>query len=186
MNHLNDNQLQDYMEKSLVQTEYAECRAHLQACKECKQRYRNLQKLNTALHHIPLDHVLPEFTSNILRRLNIKESPSLTWKLFQYLSQVFALALVLTIVYLVFYFTGALQGIEANQSISYTQLIYNKIETGTLQGMKSFNMWLGKYFSFAFASNTYTLSIFLAIFFSIIALFDKFVIAPMMRRKTKI
>jgi hypothetical protein len=186
MNHLTTGELHNYVKGLLSQAEYNECDPHIQNCKQCAERVRIFQLLESVLPTVPLESVSPDFTQKVTEKLKIQEHPSLAWKILQNFAPVFALAIVLVIVYVILDYLGVLQGSQMQQSVQYTQSIYGKIVDGVAMSIKILNEWLQTYFSFAFTKNSYGLTVFLVLFFSAIAVLDKFLFVPMMRRKAKV
>ncbi len=83
------------------------------------------------------------------------------------------------LIYLGLHLAGVIQTTELQQETTVSQSVYNQIGGG----VQAFNDWMAKYFSFAFAKNTFGLASFIIIFFGVIALLDKYLIMPMMKKR---
>ncbi|MBI1805721.1 MAG: hypothetical protein HYR76_01565 [Ignavibacteria bacterium] len=181
MNHLTSNQLQDYADG--VATDRNDLEIHLRTCPVCTARLDALRKLETALRSVPLDRVSTDFTETMMKRLGIKESPSFAWTIFRNMAPLFALTIVIGIALMALKFSGVFQGSNIGQSIEATRSVYTSAGSSIATGVTTFNEWVGRYFSFAFAKSSFGLTMFLLAFFGVIALLDKFIFMPMSRRR---
>ncbi len=179
MNHLTSQQIQEYLEKRATN----EIELHLGGCRQCRRKADAAGMLERTLRSIPLEKAPPGFTERIVEQLGIRQRASFSWFLFKSLSPILALTIVAAIVFAVFKFTGAWHETELQQTATVTQTVYNQIGGSVNEGLQTFNGWMTKYFSFAFAKNTYGLTTFILIFFGVIALLDKYVLMPMMKKK---
>jgi anti-sigma factor RsiW len=179
MNHLTNPQIQEYVDG--VATNDME--THVRACPECLANVNICRKLEEALHALPPEPLQPRFTERVMNRLNIGEAPSFAWALLRNLAPIVGLVVVTGLVFVAFTIAGAFEETELQQSTAVTRTLYNQVGSVLGAGLEGFNGWVTKYFSFAFAKSTYGLTGFVLIFFGAIALLDKYVLMPMMRRR---
>ena len=175
MNHLTSEQLHDYIDGSLT----SDTELHLRTCPRCQKQAKALQALDRSLRSIRLEKPSERFTERVMKELGISASPSFAWTLFRNLAPLFALAIVIGVVVAALKFAGVFNTPEIRQTTAATQNVYHQIGLG----VQTFNSWMSKYFSFAFAKNTYGLTAFVFMFFGVIALLDKYVIMPRMRKR---
>ncbi|MBI4548801.1 MAG: zf-HC2 domain-containing protein [Ignavibacteriae bacterium] len=183
MKHLTSTQIQEYLDGLISGLSLNEIELHLRTCQDCQSKLNALKRIDRVLHRIQLERVSPSFTERVMKQLNIKESSSLAWTIFKNIAPLFALMLVTGIVLVVMYMSGALQGEELQQPIQQTQSVYNGFSSGVSSAIGALNEWISRYFSFAFARTTYGTTFFLIVFFSVVALLDKFLLMPMMRKR---
>ena len=179
MNHLTSHQIQEYV--GGVAPDAIEL--HVRLCSECQSNVSAFRALERAIRSIPLEKASPRFTERIMRSLSIKQSTSFSWMLFKNLAPILALMIVAGIVFAVLRATGVWQATELQQTATLTQTVYDQFGGSLNGGVQTFNDWMAKYFSFAFARNTYGLTAFVLIFLGAIALLDKYILMPMMKKR---
>lgn len=179
MNHLTLKQMHESAGTALP----AEIANHVRACPECRSRFDEFNLVDAAMKDMPPEETSPKFTESVMRRLGVGSAPSFAWMLLRNLAPILALAVVSGIAIAALNYFGAFQGSQLGQSTSALQSAYGKLGHQIGEGVGTFNFWLGKYFSFAFAKSSYGLTAFIFCFFGIIALLDKFVFAPMVKKR---
>jgi len=105
------------------------------------------------------------------------------WTIFKNIAPLFALMIVVGIVFGAMRIAGVFEGSTLQQSAQQTQSVYSQVSGKVTSVIGVLSDWLSKYFSFAFAKSTYGLTVFLIVFFSVVALVDKFFLMPMMRKR---
>jgi hypothetical protein len=118
-----------------------------------------------------------------MRRLGLKSAPSIAWVMFRNLAPALALLAVSVIAVLAMKYFGTFEGSDLQQSTSSIQRVSGTVSSELAKGIDAFDAWLGTYLSFAFAKTSYGLTAFLVFFFGVVALVDKFVLMPMMRKR---
>lgn len=181
MNHLTPNQLQDYAEGVAMDRNNLEI--HVRRCPDCMAKLDTIRKLDTVLRSVPLDRVSTSFTEKVMKQLGIKEAPSFAWTIFKNLAPLFALTLVVGIALVALKFSGVFQGTGVGQSVEASRSVYTSLSSNIAVGVTTFNGWLARIFPFAFAKSRYGLTVFLIAFFGVIALMDKFIFMPMIRKR---
>ena len=184
MNHIRIQELQDYQDGFSDSTESRTVELHLQTCNECRNRLAAIRQVGALLRRVPLEQAPDGFTEQVIQKLRIEPTPAYTWKLFEYLAPLLALAGIIGVVYALLRFTGAYENSEVQQSVQFTQSIYQSVGATVTGGLTAVNTWMEKYLSFAFAKNSYGLTTFLLVFFGAIALLDKFLLMPLLRKRT--
>ena len=179
MNHLTPHQLQEYVDGMLTN----EMEFHVRTCSECQLQVDAFRKVERTLRKFPLEKASPQFAERVMQQLGIKQSSSLTWMLFKNMAPLVALTFVAGILYAALRVAGVFQETELQQTTSLTQNVYNQLGGSLSSGVQAFNDWMAKYFSFAFAKNTYGLTAFVIGFFVVIGLLDKYILMPMMRKR---
>lgn len=179
MNHLTSEQI----EEVIVGKQSDEVEMHLRRCPECEERVHIVKKMERLLRSIPLERVDPEFTQRVLRNIGIIPPPSLMWTILKNVAPMAALVSVVGISVATLRYFGVFQGTHLQESASGMQSVYDHL-TGPIAGsVAALNAWLAKYVSFAFAKTSYGLTSFLVSFFAVVALLDKYVLKPKLRRK---
>ena len=179
MNHLTSDQIQDFIDGVISN----EAELHLRQCSPCQSKMRAYKKLDRTLRSVPLDEPPQNFTQRVMQQVGVRQLPSFSWTLFKNLAPLFALTLVAGIAFVALRMAGVFEGTEVQQSTNAAQTIYDQVGRSVSGGVQAFNGWMAKYFSFAFAKSSYGLTAFILIFFGVIALLDKYLIMPMMKRK---
>ena len=177
MNHLTQQQFLEAVEGPLSN----ELEFHLRSCHQCEQTMNTYKQAERALHNVPLEKVPENFTTTLMRQIGLKESSSFAWSLSKNIAPIFALFLVVGIALAAVKFSDLFGGPEVAGQAS--QSVYHNIGQEVKGGMTALNGWISTYMSFAFAKDTIGLSVFVLIFFGVIALFDRYLLMPMMRRR---
>lgn|GEM_PF-2011581 len=184
MEHPTEITLQEYSDRMLDRATEAALDDHVRLCEECALKLRAFRLLDEKLREIPPDRAEKDFTRRVMASLHIDPAPAVYWSIAKYLAPVFSLILVLSIVFAVFYFSGAIQGPENRQSNGRIWAVGEYAGNMATGGIKALNAWGGKYFSFAFAKENFNLTIFLLIVFAGVAVLDKYFLVPMMRKRS--
>lgn len=179
MNHLTSQQFLEYTDGLFGH----EIELHLRSCPECRQTLNGYKKVERTLHNIPMEKPAPDFTTAVMRQIGLNEASPFAWSLLKNIAPVLALALVVGITVTALKLTGMFEGSEIAGPGSATQSVYNDIGHGVKGGMTALNNWVSTYMSFAFAKTSYGLTAFIVVFFIFIALLDKYLIMPMMRKR---
>jgi anti-sigma factor RsiW len=179
MNHLTSDQVQEYVDGALS----SDVELHLRGCSLCQSRVNAFRTIDRSLRSLPLEEASPKFTERVLRELGLRSTPSFTWLFFRNLAPFLALTFVAGVLILALKVTGKFDSTELGQTSVATQEVYKQVGGGVSTGLQAFNSWVGNYLSFAFAKNTYGLTAFIFIFLGGIALLDKFLIMPMMKKR---
>jgi len=183
MNHLTSTQLQEYADGSANAQIRDDIEIHLQTCAECTAKYKAIRQIDSALRKLPLDDASPDFTQTVMARLKIKESPSIIWSIFKNLAPLFGLIIVVGIIYAALKISGVYDNSGLGESVQATQSVYNQVGNSVSSGISTFNGWLENLFPFLYTKSSYGLTAFLVVLFIIVALLDKFVFMPMMKRR---
>jgi hypothetical protein len=184
MEHPTEIMLQEYSGRMLDRAIQNALDDHVRLCEECALKLRALRLLDEKLREIPPDSAEKDFTRRVMASLRIDPAPAVYWSIAKYLAPVLSLILVLVVVYAVFYFSGAIQGPENRQSAGRVSAMGEYAGTMATDGIKALNAWGGKYFSFVIAKGSIDLTIFLLIVFAGVAALDKYILVPMMRKKS--
>ncbi len=181
MNHLSNEHLQRYADGICNGEDIPMIETHLQLCTECGRKLKLLRRTDEVLRSLPLEQPSADFTQSVMKALRIQEAPSLLWIFLKNFAPVVALTVVIGATFMILSYTGVFQG--SQNSITNAEGLYRQAEKSLSGGIQTFNSWLGTYVSFAFAKNSIGLTGFLLVFFAGIALFDKFVLMPMLRKR---
>lgn len=183
MKHLTLTQHQEYIDGKENESTYNEMELHLRTCATCNALLKSFKQIESTLRSVPHEQVSTNFTLRVMERLRIKESPSFLWSIFKNLAPLLGLFIVIGIVYGVMKFTGTLESSGVGESITATQSAYNSVATKISTGVSAFNGLLKKLFPFLYAKSSYGLTVFLIVLFIIVALLDKFIFMPIIRKK---
>lgn len=183
MNHITSELIQEYSDGVLNTEMQNIIKMHLAGCKLCRDNLNSFQVVDSALQKMLLENTNPHFTHRVMERLGIKESPSIIWSIFKNLAPLFGLIIIVSIIYGVLKFTDKLDGSGVGESITATQSVFNTASSGVSNGISTFNLWMKNIFPFLYTKSSYSLAAFLIVFFIIVALLDKFIFMPIVRRK---
>ena len=179
MNHLSYLQLQEVLAGDATR----EQELHASRCAACRAGIEELRRIDITLRSLPAERTTGEFEGNVMRRIGLRSSPSFVWILFKNIAPAFALLLVSVIVVATLNYFGAFEGSGLQQSASNLQSATDWLSTEVAQVTSTFTQWLEKYFSFAFAKSSYGLTAYVVFFLAAVALVDKFLLMPMMRKR---
>ena len=190
MNHLTSQQVQEIIDGTVTN----EMELHLRTCSICQSNVSAFRKLDRTLRSMAPENASTNFTERVMRqaglpelaerrRAGIEQSSSFAWMLLKNLAPLIALTLVVGIALAALKIAGAFQDTGLAQSVSATQTVSHQLGSSVDTGIQALNGWVAKYFSFAFAKNTYGLTAFILIFFGVIAVLDKYILMPMMKKR---
>jgi hypothetical protein len=182
MSHPSEYQLQQFIDKILDEEQGRSISLHLLSCVPCAQRVRRLERMETLVKRSLTERAPAGISENVLNRLGIHEAPSFAWTILKNLAPVFGLVIIGVVVFLVFKVTGRLEDPAIQSSLQAGQSVYAKIGQSLTSGIGAFNHWMKTYIPFAFAGNSGLLTAFITLFLLAIALLDRFIFAPMMRK----
>src|SRR5437867_6745105 len=160
-----------------------ETEEHLRICAECRSRLISYQNLDKLLHKISPDPVSPNFVERVMKKIDMRSPPSLSWMILKNLAPLFALTLIIGIVFFALQLSGSLEGSQVQTTGSASRSMYDPIGGGISGGVSALNGWIAKYFSFPLAKDKYGLAAFLIAFFLIVALLDRYLLSPMIKRR---
>ena len=180
MNHFSSIQFQEYLDGVLDETISKNIRLHLETCLECSAKMKSLKEFELLLRNMPLEHTSNKFTERVMSKLGIEETPHFVWEFFKNLAPVVALALLIGILYVVFQYTGAFQNSHMQQS---SGSVYNTLTNTMRDGVAVYKDFTEKYLPFFYQRTTSLLILFSVVFFGAVALLDKYLLVPMMKRK---
>lgn len=183
MKHFTSDRIQDYIDGIVDENFRIEIESHLPTCIECTEKYKVIKKLEETLRKLPLEQVDTNFTHKVMTKLGIQESPSIVWSVLKNIAPIFALILIVSIIYGMFKISGVLEGSGIGESIISTQSAYETLTRGFSDGVSTFNLWIKNLFPFFYAKNNLGLTIFLVVLFIIVALLDKFILMPLVKRR---
>ena len=183
MEHITEQILQEFIEKRLSSQETRIVSSHLSGCSSCNEQMKSYSLLHRTIKQIPLEKVSSDFTTQLLKKLNIKEAPSFLWNLLTNIAPLLLITVVLVILVGALQVSGALNTPEVSNSIQLTQKAYSVVSDGLTSGSQTVNSWLNTLFPFKFASEGLTFTIFLICFLSAIALLDKFLFIKLLRKR---
>ena len=181
MNHPTPEQLYDLIDGDTEATSRNAVEAHLRDCPECRKTVGGFKWLGEAIRRAPLERAPEEFTRKVMKEL--EESSSLAWTILKNLAPFVALLIVAGLVLIILQVSGSFDGSGVQESVRATQSFIDRAGNGASSGITALNGWLGTYFSFAFARSSYGLTVFLIALFGAIALLDKFLFMPRMKRR---
>ncbi len=183
MNHPTFIQLQEYLDTGQTGLSNSDISMHLRSCKECGERVASLREMDKAIRNAGRERVSAQFTQRVMKQLGIEYPASFAWYFFRNLAPLFALSVIVGIIFIVFQLSGTFQNPHVQQSVSSAQSLYGKTSGTLSEYLERFNEGVQKYFSFAFAKNTYGLTLFMVLFIGAVALLDRYLLIPMMKRK---
>jgi hypothetical protein len=183
MNHITPYELQEYLDALLPAERKNEIGAHCAQCPECSKTLRTMQRLDTALRKIPIEHAAQNFTRRVMAKLEPRKSSGFLWFIFRNLAPVLGIITILVIIYYVLQLTGAYDTSEISKSIAATQSVYATVHTSVGDSVAGLTKGLKTLFPFLYTKGSYGLLAFVLILFGFVALLDKMVIFPFFKRR---
>lgn len=189
MKHLTSIQLEEYIDHTIDESAIGQIELHIRVCVDCRDRLERFQQIERSLKRIPPERVSANFTERVMQQLGVQRSLSVAWSVFKILAPLFAMALVVGIVYLVLQISGAFVESGIGQSVEATKSIYNEVSDGMANCITTFNGWMKTFFPFLYPPSagyertSYGLVAFVVLFFGAVGLLDKFIFMPMVRRR---
>jgi anti-sigma factor RsiW len=171
--HIPDEQLQALLDATLAQDQSGIVLSHLEGCARCRRSMETLRRLNAGLSTLPLEHTSAAFTASLLHSLGIAGSRRRTLSVFENIAYLFALALVLGIVFAVFLWTGVIESAELTEGQSVVQELVGKGQSMIAGAVGSFQQWLGQFFPFVFGNGAMRITIAVVAIAIVLAMVDR-------------
>ncbi len=172
--HLTNEELQSFIDGTLVPDEAPSLAAHLQVCAHCRTAHQSLRRLDGAMKSLPAENLGSEFTRNILARLNIVPQPSILFRVVENLAYVFGMMIVLGVMIAVFVLTGIIDSSQVAQTQSAIGNITEAITGRTSHFMESFAMALQSYLPFLFGDGNLKIAATGTCVVGLLAVLDRF------------
>ena len=177
MNHLSDQEFDSLLEEGnpiLSQ--------HINGCHECSTRLRAWQSIDLSLRRVSVVQPSLHFTVGVMKRLRVVEPVSLGWTLMKNLAPICALSIVVGIMLLGMKSGGAFESAPGGEAVRLAREWNAEMSRLLIAGIEFSTSWVNKYFSFA--SHSFGLLLAIGIFFGAVGLLDKFILTPLLRRRT--
>jgi len=183
MKHLTPTQIQEYVDNISDENEFHEIELHLNICRECTEKLNAYKELDSVLRKVQLEKVSVDFTQGIIRHLGLHEQPSFSWAFFKNLAPLIGLTIIISTLYFTSKYFGLYESSDIKQSVHPSQMIYNTVKIGLSDGLAAFTNWLQNIFPFLYSKSSYSLTVFLLLLFGIVALLDRFIFMPIVKKK---
>ncbi|MBI5214238.1 MAG: hypothetical protein HY960_00635 [Ignavibacteriae bacterium] len=183
MQHLTDREIQELADTKVKNNSFTQANRHLMECRICAERVRAISELSRSIKKIRLEHPSKDFTSQLIRKIGIKEAPSFAWKVLTNFAPLFMLTIVMVVLVGALQISGTTESQEITLAVEKVQTAYSDATKQISTASTALNVWLKKLFPFAFAGDSVTLIIFLVCFLSAIALLDKYLFAHFVKRR---
>ena len=183
MNHFSFTRLQEYADGLLNKTISEEIALHVRTCHECNKKMEVLKSIELSIRKIPLENASDDFTERVMNRLGVERVSGFAWEVLKTLAPVISLAFLSGVIYAVFHYTGMFRDSDVQHSVKATESVYNSISNNLFNGVTGFNSLIGKYIPFANQKEHYWLTAFLVLLFGAVALLDKYIVMPTMRKR---
>jgi hypothetical protein len=161
----------------------AEAQEHVTGCAACQERLTSYRRFEHALRRVPLEHTTAGFTRKVLGQLGISESDSVLWVFLKNLAPFVGLTLISVVLFGILSFFGVFKDSDVGQSVLATRSLYQTAGGAISTGIAQFTVWVGSWLPLKGSPGTLALVIFLLLFFPAVALLDKYLLAPMQRRR---
>ena len=182
MIHITEQELQSYIDASIAEEEKQSVGLHLESCISCSRSLRKLRYMERMIRQSFEEKAPDRVIENVLNRLGIEEAPSFIWNIVNYVAPVVALLIIGTIVLLVFVVFGKVHEAGLQSSLQTGQSIYSIIRSSLQSSIGAFSESMKKLAPFAFEGKNIGITLFVCLFILALGLFDKFLLAPMMKR----
>lgn len=179
MNHPTHEELMDHADGLLESGRAAAAEAHLRDCAECASRLRAIRTVERAIRSLPLEPAPQDLSRAVLKRIGIREAPPLLYTLFKNFAPLAALSVIMVVVYVIL---GKPSGAaDAAASGESARGLFQMADQYSSSAVAAVNAWASTYLSFA--KNSAGLAGFLLVFLGVVALLDKFIVMPRIRKR---
>ncbi len=179
--HLTNEQLQSYVDGTLVRDESALVATHLRICLRCRNAAGSLEKLDATLKSLPSGNLGSDFTRNVLMRLDIAPKSSSLFGLVENLAYVFGMMIVLGITLVVFVLTGVIDSAQVTNTQTWLNTAGNIVGGQTSVFLTSFSRVLESYLPFIFGNGNLKIAVMGTASMGMLVLLDKFLKRRMLR-----
>jgi|WetSurMetagenome_2_1015567.scaffolds.fasta_scaffold55207_3 hypothetical protein len=148
-------------------------REHLESCPHCRETFRVLARVDSALRTMPRERTGADFTRVVMDRVGAGSSSALVFRMLGGAAQVFALFAVLGIMTGVFLFAGIIDVDQVQQGSSAVQQMMQRVG-GEMEGtLLSFNAGLRNLLPFFFGGKSGTISLLVILVACALAVADR-------------
>lgn len=132
-------------------------REHLDSCSRCRETFRVMNRLDSALRTLPSDATGPDFTRSVMERIGSGSSSAVVFRMLGGMAHVLALFAVLAVMAGVFLFAGVIDAGQVQQGSSAAQQMMQQVGGSMENALTAFNGALRKLLPFAFAGKSGTI-----------------------------
>jgi anti-sigma factor RsiW len=183
MNHPAEQELFDYADGLLGPSRSALIRSHLEECSRCRAAVGAAVAVSGALRRIGPERPSPQFTGRLLNRLGLQEATPLWWLFLRNLAPLLVAAGVAGTLLVLGGGGEGTQGGSAQKSL----IDVPRIAAAVREAVGTVSAWTTGLFtshvSFSLGRDALSQTVYLALLFAAIALLDRYVLGPMLRRR---
>jgi hypothetical protein len=184
MKHPTSFELQEYLDGLIDDKKRSEIEIHVGFCNDCDAALKSLRNLGAAISNIPQEKTSHNFTDGVMRQLGVKPSQSFAWKILRNLAPLFALLVLVGIIYWAMNVAGTLDSSGLGVSLKETQKVYSALDNGLTIATAKLNGSFKSIFAFLYVKGISGLTTFLVLFLCAVGILDKYVFMPLIRKKT--
>jgi anti-sigma factor RsiW len=158
--HFEAEQFNLLLDGRLPEAEVEFMRAHLEHCGKCRLVYANLKRVDLALRNMPVVETRAGFTRSVMDGILGKSGSSFAFRMFERLSYVFGLLIVLGIMVTSFILTGVFDASQVGQTTTVASEFAGHVGDNLLATVNGLTAWLVQYLPFAFGKGSISVAFF--------------------------
>ena len=171
--HCSSGELQGYLDRELSADATQRVEEHLEVCLQCRNVFKVLSRIDSALVHLPLESVGSEFTRSLVNHLSLSPKTPFAFRIFEIIPYVFALLTVVAITLCAFMITDVLdEGMVSASQIAAGELLA-EVGSATASIGEDFTRWLKDYVPFAFGKGSLGITIVVSLVLALLAVVDR-------------
>ena len=173
--HYSTEQFNLLLDNQLGETEAQPIQDHLNECIDCRLAFDNLKRIDGAVRNIPVLETHSGFTRSVMEGILSKGGSSFAFRMFERLSYVFGLLIVLGIMITSFILTGVFDTTHVDETRSVATGIASQFGNDLASSVNGFTAWLIQYLPFAFGKGSVGVAFFAAVVLLMLAAVDRLV-----------
>jgi len=171
--HYSTEQFNLLLDGRLDEAEAETMRNHLAHCVACHSALSSLERLDLAVRNIPVLEVHERFTSSVMEGILRRSVSPLAFRVFEKLSYVFGLLIVLGIMITSFIVTGVVETRHVDQTKDVAAQLAGQVGHGLSVSLNGFTAWLIQYLPFAFGKGSISVAFFAVAVLLMLAVVDR-------------
>jgi anti-sigma factor RsiW len=183
MNHCSPESLYEYADGIADAVVRNEVESHCRSCRQCEEALRTIGVWEKILRQMPPEQVSPGFTGRLMQQIGTGETHSFAWAFVRNLAPALAFLCVMGLIVFFLKISGTFDTTGLGETTAATQSIARNIGSSLSGGLSIYRKWIHTIFPFIFEKEGIGVVLLLAIVLGMTGLLDKYLVAPLMRRR---
>jgi len=180
--HISEKELQRLLDLSNEERASDEAYSHVRSCAVCKKQLDRYEEMHLELHAYHPEPVDEVQVGHIMNRIRSKRTDSIMVPILQRFAYVVSLLLVLAVVGVIFYQFDVVDFSEFRLPTTEAMGMFSGIYAGIQNYVSAYSNSLTNFYDRLFGEQTFPVFTFTVVLLLILAVVDRLVFIPMLRR----